>query len=177
MPIQIFWLLFVSAMTVTCAFIIVSSAALPDMVAASFNADGVARGLIAKTDYRNLILATTSIIGVSHGAVFGLISKLPTSSISMPNRDYWLSKERRESTMQYFAKFGILLGIIVVLMIAGLHWCVLVAHRGSSVAVPPVMPNTMQWAIIGSGLTVIAVMLVLLMRRFSAPQASALRNR
>jgi hypothetical protein len=42
MPIQIFWLLFVSAMTATCAFIFVSSATLPDLVAASFNADGVA---------------------------------------------------------------------------------------------------------------------------------------
>lgn len=173
MPIQIFWLLFVSVMTATCVFIIVSSAALPDMVAATFNANGVARGLMAKADYRNLLLAMTIVIGVSHAAVFGLISKLPASSISMPNRDYWLSKERRDSTMQYFVKFGILLGLVVVLMIAGLHWCVLIAHRGSSVAVPPVMPNTMLWAIMGSGLAVIGVMLICLIVRFNVPKLSS----
>ncbi len=173
MPIQLFWLLFVSALTASCAFIFVSSSMLPDMVAASFNLDGAARGLIAKTDYRNLILATIIIVSVSHVAVFGLISKLPTSSVSMPNRDYWLSKERRASTMQYFAKFGTLLGTVVMLMIVGLHWCVLIAHRGSSVVEPPVMPNTMLWTIMGGGLAVIAVMLICLTLRFNMSTAKA----
>lgn len=177
MPIQIFWLLFISAMTTSCAFIFVSSAMLPDMVAASFNADGAARGLMAKADYRNLLLGTVIFIGTIHAAVFGLIAKLPTSSISMPNRDYWLAAERRASTMQYFAKFGILLGTIVVLMIAGLHWCVLIAHRGSSAALPPVMPNAILWTIMGSGLAVIGVMLICLIVRFKLPKLTSLRKR
>ena len=173
MPIQIFWLLFVCTMTATCAFIFVSSAALPDMVAASFNADGVARGLMAKADYRNLILGTAIVIGISHAAIFGFISKLPTSVINMPNRDYWLSEAHRESTMQYFAKFGISLSTVVVLMIAGLHWCVLMAHHGSSAAIPPVMPNNILWAIMGSGIAAIVLMFILLIARFKSAKLTS----
>lgn len=84
---------------------------LPDVVGSHFDAAGKVNGSSSKLGYFIIYFISLAITS-SFTLVLPLIIKhLPTSTINIPHRDYWLSSDRREETLK-FLKY-IFLGLVL----------------------------------------------------------------
>lgn len=83
---------------------------LPDTVAMHFGLDGRPDAWSAKESFFTVYMATVAASAVAFLAVAFGLSRIPVSMISLPNKGYWLSPERRQATFdflfQYFLWFG-----------------------------------------------------------------------
>jgi uncharacterized membrane protein len=111
--------------------------ALPDKVASHFGSDGKADGYMSKFAFALFYIGMTSMIAVLFAGMGGLLRALPTSTINMPNRDYWLAPERKEATIQTFAAQMSQFGIATVFyLIAVMHSTILANVNGSNTLGP-----------------------------------------
>lgn len=94
--------------------------------------------------------------------VFYCLRFLPVSGINLPNRDYWLSPERRGETYRVFFAAGLWLAALQVLLMLGLYLLVVEANASQ----PPRMSDAV-WLLGGGYLLAIGVLIYLLVRRFS----------
>jgi uncharacterized membrane protein len=89
---------------------------LPDKVASHFGASGQPNAWSTKTFFVAFYLV---IIGISVlfflGISFG-ISRVPVALINMPNKDYWLSGERRNKTFDFMSQYFLWFGSVTLLM-------------------------------------------------------------
>ena len=71
--------------------------------------------------------------------------RIPNARINMPNRDYWLAPERRDSTIDLLLQFMNVFAALLVIFLCYVHWCVVRAN----LARPPALHNT--WFLSGFG--------------------------
>jgi hypothetical protein len=162
MPIQLIWAIFFASALAIVGAIWVTAADLPAMVAARFDASGAASGLMSRESYRNTILSLFGFTAISIAAVFAFIPKLPSSSINLPNRDYWLDASRRTDTMNSLTVWGLVLGVWTMLLIAAIHYVLVHAHR----QIPPQLDNTYMWIPVAIYMLIVTAMSVWLILRF-----------
>jgi len=97
--------------------------ALPEMVASHFDGQGNPNGWMSKQTF--LIFEAVLLIFVvgEFLLVPWFVRRLPNSLINLPNKDYWLSDERRNETFSifrtYFEVFG---SVILILFIVVNHF-------------------------------------------------------
>lgn len=75
---------------------------LPERVASHFGGDGTPNGYSTKGSFCFVYLILIILLPLVF--IFGipfLISKVPSSMINLPNKNYWLAPERREETISY----------------------------------------------------------------------------
>jgi len=148
-------------------FVIYTTRYLPDRVATHFGAGHQANGWMSRDFYLLFILSFT--VGVSSfvSLVVGTLPRKFPQWTNVPNRDYWLSAERREESLNYLNAHGKRLGCLIVMMMLGMHYTILVAkHRR-----PPTLPLQMFSSIlIGFSLALIW-WVVRLYRRFPKQRA------
>jgi uncharacterized membrane protein len=105
---------------------------LPDTVASHFGRSGKPDAWSSKLFFVNFYLITIGIIVILFPGIGSGMSKMPDSLINLPNKDYWLSPERRqetsESLSQYFYWFG---SATLLLMLDIFHQSFLV-HLGKA---------------------------------------------
>jgi uncharacterized membrane protein len=93
---------------------------LPEVMASHFNAHGVANGSQAKPTFFMLLALVIFIPAIPAFIVPRRFPSMPSDSINLPNKSYWLAPERREETWQFFsaqmAWFGC--GLLFVLLYA-----------------------------------------------------------
>ena len=95
------WIVLAAALIVCVIQMAMFGPKLPDPVASHFAANGQANGSISRTTF---IIFT---IGFQFGLAALLVGTawltgvLPTSMINIPNREYWLSDERRQESLDY----------------------------------------------------------------------------
>ena len=134
---------------------------LPEKMASHFNAVGEPDGWMSKPSFfifegflLLLILAEFTLLPL-------LIKKFPNSMINMPNKDYWLAKERREATFaeigHYFEWFSILLLSLFIAINQIIFQANLAKENLSPVAI---------WLILGSFLAFVIFWLMKFVRRF-----------
>jgi uncharacterized membrane protein len=78
---------------------------LPDRLASHFSASGIANGWMTKSQflitYAAMLLPALAVeFWVSHS-----IANKPDAKLRLPNKEYWLSPERRAETFAYFDRF------------------------------------------------------------------------
>jgi uncharacterized membrane protein len=74
---------------------------LPEIVGSHFGASGLASGWQTKAAFFTVELTVIVVATIVSFGVPRLIAAMPASAINLPNKDFWLSPERREETFAY----------------------------------------------------------------------------
>ena len=117
-------------------FITYTTQYLPDNVATHFGADNRANGWMTRGGY--LAFMFCFLIGVP-GLVSLIVGFMPRKFpqwTNVPNRDYWLSGERREESLSFLSAHGMRLACVLVMMMLGMHYAILLANHTQ----PPALP-------------------------------------
>lgn len=143
-------------------FVVYTTRYLPDTVATRFDGANQASGWMSRNGY--LLFTLSFMIGISSIVSFivGVLARKFPHWTNIPNRDYWLSVERREESLSYLSAHGMRLGCLIVMMTLGMHYTILVANH----ARPPALPiSTFTSLLLGFALALIW-WIVKLYRRF-----------
>jgi hypothetical protein len=129
-------LAFMLLLAALAAFVVVTSRALPPVVASHFGLGGVPNGFMPRGTY-TVIMLVLVVVPPS------LLVFLPASAVrkggarlNIPNREYWLAPERREATAAYLSRQSKLFAAAVALFLGYTHWLVVRANSSAPVALP-----------------------------------------
>jgi len=153
---------FVLLIAGAAAFVWLTSLSLPDVVASHFGASGQANGFMSRDAYVGLMLACVAGLPTLLTVVSNLGLDAPKARINLPNRDYWLTPERRGETVSYVRAHLARFAAVLVVFLCYVHWLVVRANG----AQPPHLSSSG----IGVGLAAFGVYAIvwtrLLLRRF-----------
>ena len=74
---------------------------LPETIAVHFGASGQANGWSGRTSFFIIYAAIEAAIVLASLAVAFFGERIPASFLNLPNRDHWLSPERRDETLAF----------------------------------------------------------------------------
>lgn len=143
-------------------FIVYTGRYLPETVATHFGADNRANGWMSRNGYLLFVLCFT--VGVSTFVSF-VVGTLPYKFpqwTNVPNRDYWLSNERRDDSLRFLSAHGKRLGCLTVMMMLGMHYTILLANHLR----PPMLPVSIFSSILIGFALALLWWVVRLYRRF-----------
>ena len=149
-------------------FVIYTTSYLPDTVATHFGRGNQANGWMSREGYLFFILSFMIGISTLVSFVVGSLPRKFPQWTNVPNRDYWLSTERREESLRYLNAHGKRLGCLIVMMMLGMHYTILLANHMR----PPALPLPTFTAILLGFSVALIWWIVRLYRRF--PNASKL---
>ena len=111
------------------AFVWLTAEALPPVVASHFSASGAADGFMPRKTYRAILLAL--VIGAPLLVAFVPVAVTGEggANLNIPNREYWLAPERRESTIAFIRGHGRGFAAAVALFLSYVHWLVVQANE------------------------------------------------
>ena len=160
MKLQLYIVLFLFGLAITQS--IYFYPLLPDAVGSHFDAAGKVNGSsTTKFSYFISLLTTSSFMLV----LPSILKYLPTSSINLPHREYWLSDDRREQTLNFFnghmSWFG---AATMTLMIAIFHLTFL-----ANLSPTKNLNVFLSWTIFGAFFLFMIGWVVVLIRRFPTP--------
>jgi hypothetical protein len=117
-------------------FVWVTSQSLPPLVASHFGSGGIATGFIPHKTY--VFAAMCACIAFPLVLVLPMSAALnhPRAVINVPNRDHWLTPERRPETIAYVRKQMVRFGVGLLVFICYVHWLVVRANE----LTPPRIP-------------------------------------
>src|SRR5574341_1324762 len=118
------------------AFIVYTTRYLPETVATHFDGNHQASGWMSRDGY--MIFMLCFMIGISTlvSFVVGTLPRKFPQWTNVPNREYWLSPERREESLRFLSAHGKRLGCLIVIMMLGMHYTLLIANHTR----PPTLP-------------------------------------
>ena len=105
---------------------------LPAQIAHHFDTSGQPDVWGSKIQFLIIYLATIAVIAATFLG-FGLaLSKIPNSLISLPNKEYWLTPERRQQTLGYLLPRFFWLGSLALLLILDIFHQTVLLHLGKA---------------------------------------------
>ena len=138
--------LFPLALLGVLAYLVTTSASLPERVASHFGANGMANGYMTRDGYRTFIVSFALGVPLLVVAVVALFPRAFPGAINIPDRDYWMAPERREKTLGYLTGWACSLGSILALFIAAIHSAVRVANEYD----PPRLPSALLFILLAA---------------------------
>jgi hypothetical protein len=141
------------------AFVLLSTAALPERVATHFDLAGNANDWMSRRQH----LAFMLVLGTAYPLVLAgsglFVRVVPDEFFNLPRRAYWLAPERRAETVGYITRHMLWLSCLAVLFVAGLQYSIFQANH--------VAPARLSiWWLAGSFLAATLVWAALLVRHF-----------
>lgn len=127
----------VTLLLAAAAFIHVSSASLPPVVASHFAAGGAANGFMPRDGYVALMTVLVVVVPLFLAGVSSLVAIMPVDRINLPNREYWLAPERVDDTMAFLQAHGRYLALLLAAFLCFVHWLVVLANGQQ----PPLFPE------------------------------------
>ena len=113
---------------------------LPARVASHFDATGAANGWMSPSGLFGFHAALLGILLLVFTVLPRLVRYLPAASINLPNRDYWLAPERRETTLGRIEDWTAALGLAAITVIALLEELVVRANLPGGDGRLPMLP-------------------------------------
>jgi Protein of unknown function (DUF1648) len=160
-PVLVFFVLLAAA----CVYLPLSTAALPERVAAHFGADGTPNGFMSRADYRGFILLFTLGLPLLVVAALGLLPRA-FGTLKLPNADYWMGPQRRAETLGFLTRQAFWLGSLLVLFLCGVHALVVQANAPAA----PHLGNPLFFALLAAFLLGMAAWALAFMLRFRRPR-------
>ena len=117
------------AIAAASAFVLATVEGLPDPVATHFGGSGTPDAWMSRRVYASALLFFVSVFPLLLAAAIGGVPRLVPGLVSLPNRDYWLSPERRRASLEYLTAHACWLGCLITLTAAAIHGTILDAHR------------------------------------------------
>lgn len=158
--------LFVALIVAGAAFIVATSANLPERVASHFARGGQADGWMPREAYVGFILAAAVLVPSVLVALLAWLPRAFPRAVNLPNRAYWLAEERRDATLASLSAFAWIFGALLVVLIAGVHWAVVTANASR----PPAIAEWAVHALLAGFGVSIAVWIVAWYLRFRRPR-------
>jgi hypothetical protein len=123
------WFLLIAAAAV--AFIWFTARQLPPLVGVHFGTASIATGFVPRSRY--VLAAISASVLLPFVIVFpiSLALRSPNVVINLPNRDYWLTPERRPQTVNFIRSQMMRFGTAMLLFICYVHWLVVEANAKS----------------------------------------------
>ena len=109
------------------AYLAFSSSQLPERVASHFNIQGLPDGWMGRQSFLGVMAAIGTALPLFMVGMTSLHRVFP-GGINLPNRDYWLSPERREDTFVYIQRQGIWIACIFQGWLTVVHFLVVRAN-------------------------------------------------
>ncbi len=137
---------------------------LPDEVVSHWNGAGKPNGSMPKGVFVGIYVAVVAFMAFVFNALSGSIMKYPDSKISLPNKRYWLSPQRRTQTGEvigrYMAESG---NATIALFLIVFHF----AFR-ANVSEPHVLPENI-WLLIVAFVAYMLIWMLRFIRAFKLP--------
>ena len=138
---------------------------LPEVVGSHFDALGKVNGTSSKLGYFIVYFVSLAITSSFTLVLPLVLNYLPTSIINLPHREFWLSGDRREESLQFlnvhFSWFGV---ATMLLMVIIFHLTFVANLSPIKDLIAPV-----PWALLGAFVLFMIWWSVILVRRFHAP--------
>lgn len=153
-------------LVVIAAFVGLTAAALPEVVASHFGAGGAADGFMPRGTYIVLLLVLMLGVPLLLALLPAAVAGRDGKNLNIPLREYWLAPERREHTLAFIRMHGTCFAAAVALFMVYVHWLVLQANL--------LQPPRLSTSGFTAGLVVffafLAVWLAILYARFRRPR-------
>jgi uncharacterized membrane protein len=132
---------------------------LPDPLATHFDAAGRANGW---SDHVGFIKSVAVLVVITAAIFFGggLLGRIPDRLINLPNKGYWLARERRDETLAFVRDWT---RWFVVLTLAMLTLLIGMALR-ANLAAPPTLSGYALWLVATYVLIALAMVLAVFWR-------------
>ena len=157
----IFLLLVIAAVT----YVVTTSAGLPPSVAARFGHQGLWIGRMDKDIHVALMAGLAGGLPLLLYGSVGVLPRLFTRFINIPNRDFWLAPERREKMLGDLEHHGMILGIFSMVFICAMQALIVAANQRT----PARIDINLVWVLLGFFIAGIIGMAVTMWRRFRRP--------
>lgn len=135
---------------------------LPAMVASHFDAAGAPNSFAPKGAFLELYVFVLLMLAVISLVVPRLMLVLPPEYVNLPNRDYWLAPQRRESTVTFFCDRFTIFGAGTLALIVAFFQ---MAIKANLVQQP--FPSTLAFVALGAYFVFAFVWLATILLRFS----------
>jgi RNA polymerase sigma factor (sigma-70 family) len=150
------------------AAILTSAIVSQEVVATHFDLMGRPNGWMDRSTY--FLFSVALGIGLPLFLIgLGYVTRfLSARFINIPNRDYWLARERRARTCDFLFRHLLWLACFVAIFMVGVHLSIAYANR----QVPPHLSSSLFWGLFGSFLVTVIIWAGILSRRFKRDAAS-----
>lgn len=118
---------------------------LPETVASHFDGSGQADGWSSKMAFFLIMLGTVAAMALLFLALPKSFAKIPARYVSLPNRDYWLSDEKRGDTMRHIEGEMGWFGVGTILLLIVIQQLTINANLDSD----PALSSTPWWILGG----------------------------
>jgi hypothetical protein len=136
--------LLAAVLIVVAWFVVTTTRQLGDTVATHFAGAFLANGWMQRGEYLAFSLAFSTVLPVIIAGIVGWLPRVFPGSVSLPHKDYWLAPERSAATFATIAVRAVLLGALLSVFMAGVHWLILQANA----VVPPRLPADLFWMLL-----------------------------
>lgn len=143
-------------------FVLSSQGALPDRLATHFGASGKPDGWMSRDSHIRFMLTFGVGFPLLVPAVVFCCRFLPAALVNIPHRDYWLSPEHRQDSLNFLFAHSLWLGCAAALFVAGCHWMVVDANRH----VPARLSTGLLVGVTLGFLLLLGIWIAMLLRRF-----------
>lgn len=139
---------------------------LPQRVASHFAASGMPNGWMTKSLFLTIYGFTLLPVLVVEFLVPRLIANSPSARLNLPNKEYWLTPERRAATFAYFERFFAWYGCAFLALLVFVMGLAMGANLNPSPQLPaaPIFSALIAFALFN-----VAAILAMY-RRFSMPE-------
>ncbi len=158
-------LVFTILLVLTAMSIFATSDALPQTVASHFGRSNLANGWMSRDGYVVFMLCFSLGVPLFVVVAIGWLPRVMPRLVNLPNREYWLSGERREEALDYLLEHAYRLGSVTLLFMLGVQLLVLDANK----AQPPRLASGLLVLLMVLLFAALGLWTLALLRRFRKP--------
>jgi serine/threonine-protein kinase len=136
---------------------------LPERMASHFAPSGMPNGWMTKSQFVVVYALTLLPALMVEFWVARRIAKMDGAKLNLPNKEYWLAPERRESTFSYFEDFFAWYGCVFLLVIVFVMGLAMRANLNP----PPRLPTGPVLSALAAFTAFNIAAIVVILRRFS----------